>query len=190
MSNIRVNYKLITILLISFLSGCSILPYETKFACESNLNLGKCVSVEEAYDEAVNGVSHGENITQDGETPKKKASVKNRNPSPKQYRYQSVAKVEVVEPLQPQETPYQSYQSKMLNKLSGMIKQTDTPLVRPAQQIRTLILSYSLDGDKQRLYMPRMVYSIEKEAQFVMGQYSLKNDPELMNLEGFLGGSK
>lgn len=146
-------------------SGCSILPYETEFACEKNLNLGKCISVEEAYSEAVTGVETAPRInSEDNEDTEKKE-----------------VKAVLSEP--PKKAAYESYQDVMFNELSGLIKQHDTPLVRPAKQYRTLILSYSVD---EMLFMPRYVYGIEKKTEFVLGQYLLKSDPELASLESFM----
>jgi len=43
-----------------------------------------------------------------------------------------------------------------------------TPLVRPPQVLRTLIVSYTVG---ESLYMPRYVFYFADEARFVIGDY-------------------
>lgn len=47
--------RVITILLAGyFLSGCALLvPYDSKFACEKTDDYGRCINVNEAYDDAL-----------------------------------------------------------------------------------------------------------------------------------------
>ena len=160
---------LLIILFLGLFSCSSILPYEEDFACNRNPNLGKCVSVEEAYNEAITGVSSkGQIITDDG--LKDEASAKGENPRAQDTEKQA----------------YQTYRTALYQQLQRLIANPETPVIKNAQQVRTLILSYSPENQPQRLYMPRYVYSISKGAEFVLGQYRLQDEGGLKTFADFI----
>jgi len=135
--------------LVSILSGCSVLPYESEFQCPNVASTGKCVSVEQAYEEAETGVEaipNGEAVAT----------------SPTETKtYNSLYE----------------YESEQYKALAGLLREPETPIVMPAKVVRTLIMSYPDNPMEQtRIYMPRYVYSIEKKPQFVFGQYKLQED--------------
>lgn len=166
------NYiQAIAILTIAISTGCSVLPYEENFACSRNPTYGKCVSVEGAYDEAVTGVEQGAVITQKGaqkSKPKSKASADSKSDDVKNP------------------DSYSSYRNEQYDQLRSLIAEPQTPMVRKATESRTLILSYSPKLQRDRLYMPRYVYSIHKPAEFVLGQYLLEEESIDLQLEEFL----
>lgn len=175
--------KLLTAALVLACAGCSWLPYEEDFACSRNTTYGKCVSVEGAYAEAVTGESHGDVITKDGVQPAKK------DKKDKKARAQQEAE-ELGLVTQSEQVVYEDYRTKLYTQLRDLISEPQTPMVKPPKEDRTLILSYSPNGDHRRLYMPRYVYSIYEEAEFVMGQYRLQEDPTMTQLYEFLNRSQ
>ena len=66
---------------------------------------------------------------------------------------------------------YGAYRSAVYQQMRSMLTTPTTPMVRPAQTVRTLIISYANREDRSRLYMPRYVFSIAEGPQFVMGEY-------------------
>jgi len=162
-----------TLFCLAFASGCSMMPYEEDFACEKNATYGKCVSVGGAYEEAVTGEPQGRIITKDG--------------------VQEVGESEVATPdhhadevISNEDVAYAGYRAELYTQLRDLVAEPETPMVRKAEQNRTLILSYSPQGQQHRLYMPRYIYSIHRTAEFVMGQYKLEQDPSMRLLKEFL----
>lgn len=168
---------------ILMLSGCSLLPYESEFSCRLKDNYGKCISVDDAYTEAVTGQSKGKPMIppsergfwQGDDDEAKEADEKNHSLS--------------VNP-QASSGDYTGYRSEVYRAMQGLLKQPETPMIKPAKTVRTLILSYGANNDKKRLYMPRYIYSIVEEPQFVFGQYKLQRDPQLVGMESFLNSAK
>lgn len=164
------KHLIITTAAIIALSGCSILPYEENFACNADRTFGRCTDVEGAYHEAVTGEPMGEIIGQDGaikETKKAKKSAKSKD--------KLMKKTEV-------ET-YENYRAEMYDQLKVLTVAPKTPMIKKAVEVRTLLLAYSPSSQKDRLYMPRYVYSVHKPAEFVLGQYLLgeENQNETFN---------
>ena len=158
------------------MSACAALPYEEDFACTRNPTYGKCVSVEGAYEEAVTGVSQGHTIYKEGinESKDRKLAKKSK-------------KAEQSKPVAPsEEVAYSNYRTELYTQLEQLTAAPKTPVVQRAIERRTLILSYSPTSQRDRLYMPRYVYSIHQPAQFVLGQYRLENDPSLRDISDFL----
>jgi len=44
-------------------------------------------------------------------------------------------------------------------------------MLKPPKTVRTLILPYSKNNENKRLYMPRYVYSVVENPQWVLGDY-------------------
>lgn len=155
--------KLSFIVCVLSLSACSILPYEENFACQGDRTYGKCTDVEGAYHEAVTGEPLGAPIGKDGAIKQpKKAAAKTKD------KLMRKAEAET----------YQNYRAEMYDQLQALTAAPKTPLVKKAVEVRTLVLSYSPNSQKDRLYMPRYIYSIHKPAEFVLGQYLLENQDE------------
>lgn len=159
---------------IVFMSGCSLLPYEEDFACQRNATYGKCVSVEGAYEEAITGVPQGKVIRKEGVSDEPLANTKradNRDDHTDD----------------PEMAAYAGYRAELYTQLRNLVAEPETPMVKQPVQSRTLILSYSPHNTRDRLYMPRYVYSIHRPAEFVMGQYRLETDPSMRMIRDFLG---
>ena len=157
-------------------TGCSMMPYEEDFACEKNATFGKCVSVGGAYEEAVTGKPQGKVITKDG--------VEEGDDSPESDDRHSQSEDDLL--VSSEDAAYAGYRTELYTQLRSLVAQPETPMVRKAEQNRTLILSYSPDNQSNRLYMPRYIYSIHRSAEFVMGQYKLEQDPSMRLLKEFL----
>lgn len=165
--------KILTVLIALTTTACSILPYEEEFACSRNQTYGKCVSVEGAYDEAVTGIEKGSVITKDGVKHTKEKKSKKSRP------------IDSSTPISESET-YSNYRSEHYDQLRALVSAPKTPIVKKAVEARTLILSYSPNTQKNRLYMPRYIYSIHQPAEFVLGQYLLENQEDSLDLTEFL----
>lgn len=167
--------RFLIMILFVFVSGCSLMPYEENFACEKDRTFGKCVSVEGAYEEAVTGTPQGRIITKDGVQDVDDAvELNNIHPSNVQAMLAS------------EDAAYTSYRQELYTQLRDLVSEPETPMIRKAEQNRTLILSYSPEQQKNRLYMPRYIYSIHRSAEFVLGQYKLEQDPSIRLLQEFL----
>lgn len=165
--------RAVLILLAMVTSACSVLPYEEEFACSRNRTYGKCISVEGAYDEAVTGIEQGSVITKDGAQPIK--------PSKKSTKV-------IADPDQPipESETYSNYRAEHYDQLRALVSAPKTPIVKKPVEARTLILSYSPSSQKNRLYMPRYIYSIHQPAEFVLGQYLLESQENSLDLSEFL----
>lgn len=174
-------------------SGCSLMPYEDKFACQLTDNLGKCISVSQAYDEAVTGI--------ESQPPMVKYSEQEQA-KPKRYRtrrgqredgpfdFPARRKPESV-PVQPPvagKTPaYDAYRTAVYERLTGLLEQPRTPMLAEPKTVRTMILPYASKLKKDRLWMPRYVYSIVEQPSFVLGNYLQEKEafgPVISPLEG------
>ena len=60
--------------------------------------------------------------------------------------------------------------------LKELIDQPITPMLSQPKTVRTLIISYSPSSQRDRLYMPRYVFSIIENSQFVLGEYLNKKE--------------
>ena len=145
-------------MMFSVVSGCSLLPYENKFSCSRTDKYGKCISMEGAYKESVTGESQGDYLVP---ASKQKGSGKKR-----QSGNDNVSGADGNE-----QSEYTQYQVESFRKMKGLLKSPKTPVLRPPVTVRTLVLSYSDRNRKSRLYMPRYVYSIIQDPQWVMGSY-------------------
>jgi conjugal transfer pilus assembly protein TraV len=148
------NYKLLIkhilgLLFILFLGGCSVLPYEDEYACRISDNYGKCMSIKQSYNGAsAPDLAPGENhrlTTKQAKAGKKDSTISMSSRD--------------------------AYLDRYYEEVAGLIHAPETPVVKPSKTIRTLILSYSGSAQKRTLYMPRFVYSIVEESEFVLTQF-------------------
>lgn len=161
-----------TALALSIISGCSILPYDNDFACKLKDNAGKCIDSFDAYDEAVTGDSKGP--AAEGKPAEASASEGEE------------ASAKVVASPKGDQAEYETYRARVYKQLAVMIDQPETPMVKPASTVRTLILSYSPSNERRIAYMPRYVYSLLEDSSFVLTDYKLKRQDD--NLPTFLQG--
>lgn len=140
------------------LSGCATLgsvmsPYSEKFSCKND-DHGQCIHPEQAYQDAVAGVASKSDpkVTNDRkllkEAKDQQAGGRGRPATPNAYG---------------------SYRDSVYRELKGLLEAPVTPMLKPAQTVRTLILPYADRQRPDRLYMPRYVYSIVDKPVWVVG---------------------
>lgn len=169
----------------SMLSGCSLIPYENEFSCQLEDNYGKCIDVSSAYQEAVTGIEKHPHMVKASE--REDSPVRGSGIQTKEERLNGSANrpmssraqhsTHVVPAIDPNEH-YRGYRESVYKKLQGLVEQPRAPMIKEPRAVRTMILPYSSQLEKNRLYMPRFVYSIVEEPRFVMGEYLYKR-PEL-----------
>lgn len=153
---------LILIAAIVPLSSCATIgsmmsPYSEKFSCK-NSDHGQCVHPEKAYEDAVAG-----------RRPRSTPAVTRDK---KLLLDPSAPQAEAVQPGgKTMPGAYAGYRDSIYRELKGLIEQPVTPMLKPSQAVRTLILPYADRQRPDRLYMPRYVYSILERPSWVVGGY-------------------
>ena len=150
-------------LFVAMFTGCSVMPYENEFACRAEDNFGKCVDVAGAYQEAVTGIERGDKLIA-GEPQRTSARGDIDTEAP-------------TDPTATTQTAYSNYRAAVYAELGELVRAPVTPMVRPPQAMRTLVVSYSKGNRKTRLYMPRYVYTLVEGPSWVMGEY-LDREPK------------
>lgn len=132
--------------------GSAMSPYSEAFSCK-NSDHGQCIHPERAYDEAIRGVRSRSDpaVTRDRKLLK---------PHYLQKRVKGTAS-----------DAYGTYRDSVYRELEVLIEAPETPMLRPARAIRTLILPYADRSRPDRLYMPRFVYSVLETPSWVVGGY-------------------
>jgi conjugal transfer pilus assembly protein TraV len=152
------------------LQGCATVgsvmsPYPEKFSCK-NPDHGQCIHPEKAYEDAVAG-----------RTPRSEAQVTRDK---KLLRGVDAAPMDGAQSAgsatpgaRGKATPgaYAGYRDSVYRELQGLIDQPVTPMLKPSQAVRTLILPYADRQRPDRLYMPRYVYSLLERSSWVVGGY-------------------
>lgn len=144
--------------------GCT--SYQNSSSCPMADKYGKCINVEKAYEEAVTGVSQGEPMVPKSKQKKSPAGC--------------TAKPGANEALdeQSQSLAFEDYQARSYQSLAKQLDNPNRPLLLPPKTVRTLVLSYSSEGSKTRFFMPRFVYSIVQDTQWVGDQNVLPSKSE------------
>lgn len=151
------------------LSGCATIgsmmsPYSEKFSCK-NSDHGQCIHPEKAYEDALAGrrprsdpaVTRDKKLLRDPGTPQAETAL--GTGASAQAGGKAVPGA------------YAGYRDSVYRELQGLIDQPVTPMLKPAQAVRTLILPYADRQRSDRLYMPRYVYSILERPSWVVGGY-------------------
>ncbi|MBN2570069.1 MAG: type IV conjugative transfer system lipoprotein TraV [Deltaproteobacteria bacterium] len=139
--------------------GCSIFnPYEDTFSCPAREH-GKCVSVEDAYNESLQGVDKPD----DGQVRVSRRGRISKDISANKSQKGGDGTADTIE----QAGTELTYQKKVFKKLSGLLDKPVTPLMIPPTVVRVLFLPYK--DEDNRLYMSRYVYCIVDGAKWVMG---------------------
>lgn len=177
---------------VATLGGCSTLdPYESKFMCEKNRDYGRCMNVVSAYEEALAGEALAPGAPKPG---KREPTWKYRQGTGSARPNNSSEGMPAGVPRPLRKAPTEraqratrattvvtypdaafAYRSAEYRELAALIEQPITPVVRPPQVLRTLIVPYS-SGDS--LFMPRYVYFFADEARFVLGDYLAPPAPQ------------
>ena len=136
----------------ALLSGCAIFsPYDSEFMCSATDDYGRCIDVDGAYAEAIEGRKnpprHKGKAAVDDDTAQSQDDTRHA-----------------------QETrAYSAYKDSEYRELRKLLDQPVTPLVKPPKVLRTLITAYP--SNDRTLYTPRYVFFFADEGQFVIGDY-------------------
>ncbi|PZU64052.1 TraV family lipoprotein [Sphingobium sp.] len=154
-----VHRPLLSLGLLLSLSGCATIgsmmsPYSEKFDCK-NSDHGQCIHPDRAYADAVAGVAS----KSDPKVTNDRAMLRGQDAG----RAGSRARTETAG------NAYGSYRDSVYRELKGLIEAPVTPMLKPAQTVRTLILPYADRRRPDRLYMPRYVYSVVDKPVWVVG---------------------
>ncbi|MHC1698862.1 MAG: TraV family lipoprotein [Geobacteraceae bacterium] len=127
------------------LCSCSTVlnPYQSSFNCPGTEN-GKCVSVQTAYRESLNPLvkSDGEECTDCG---KGRPDASGAPADEKEYR------------------------AALLSRLTGLLREPETPMVASPQVLRVLLMPYKGDGGE--LFMPRYAYFFVDRPSWILDGY-------------------
>ncbi|QUT07679.1 TraV family lipoprotein [Sphingobium phenoxybenzoativorans] len=142
------------------LGGCATVgslmsPYSEKFSCK-NSDHGQCIHPEKAYEDAVAGRSP----RSDPAVTRDKKLLRGSNATAADATTAAT-----------HGKAYGTYRDSVYRELQGLIDQPVTPMLKPSQAVRTLILPYADRQRPDRLYMPRYVYSILERPSWVVGGY-------------------
>lgn len=134
------------------LTACT--PYHSKYMCESARDFGKCSDVKGAYDAALRA------------SPPEKVDIKDKKSLKKQKKEMSATALNVV-------AAQDMYRAREYQQLAAILDKPMVPLVKAPTALRTLVVSYSTG---KTLYMPRYIYFLDDEANFVLGDYLTPRD--------------
>jgi conjugal transfer pilus assembly protein TraV len=144
--------KVIIILLGTLISACSVLPYENDVSCRLEDNYGECMSIQQSYD---GNAGHDRRLV-----PGKRVNINGGDSS-----------AAISSSGRHEQGPADMYVNELYREMAMLIREPVTPMVKAPKQMRTLILTYTNAPNRKTLYMPRYVYSIVEDAQFVIDQY-------------------
>jgi len=141
---------------VIFLSGCSaaLNPYASEFSCPET-EKGKCVAVKTAYEESLNPLVKPEMGAKEGEC--------------KDCR-------EEKSPASGQTPPESEYREALYKRMTGLLKEPETPMVVPPQVMRVLLLPYRGEGGE--LFMARYAYFFLDRPEWILGDYLVEKGDE------------
>ncbi|WP_030539363.1 TraV family lipoprotein [Sphingobium sp. DC-2] len=151
--------SLLSLGLLVGLGGCATVgsmmsPYSEKFDCK-NSDHGQCIHPDRAYEDAVAGVTS----KSDPKVTNDRAMLRGQDADRAGSRSRGGSAGNA----------YGSYRDSVYRELKGLIEAPVTPMLKPAQTVRTLILPYADRQRPDRLYMPRYVYSVVDKPVWVVG---------------------
>jgi conjugal transfer pilus assembly protein TraV len=171
---------LVAALLALGLAGCkTLVPYESTFMCEKSRDFGRCMDVQQAYEDALGAAPANPAQLQPGakEPEFRYKGANAAKPTKRSGAQPALGGAGSQEPRLLRTTltlsPEELYRDREYRELAGLIEQPVTPVVKPPKVLRTLIVSYTAG---ESLYMPRYVYYFADEARFVLGDYLSPKD--------------
>ena len=152
-------------------------PYEGDFTCPKTNN-GKCVSINEAYEESINGKK----------VEKPKAETKPVSMHKRDESYLDSNGIQIYDIKKPVKElkgdsenennlellePSQMYQDALYSEMSALIKEPVTPVVRVPNTVRVLLLPYKDDeSEGEMLFMYRYVFFILEKPYWILDGYT------------------
>ncbi|MDH5543683.1 MAG: TraV family lipoprotein [Nitrospinota bacterium] len=161
-----------------FASACASVmnPYEGDFTCPKTHN-GKCVSINEAYEESINGkkIEKPKLKSKQVSKPTQDESFLDSNgmqlyefEKPVKKLKENSEKENSLELLEPSEM----YQDALYSEMSALIKEPVTPVVRVPNTVRVLLLPYKDDETEgEMLFMYRYVFFILEKPYWILDGY-------------------
>ncbi len=150
------NLTIVVMLLL--LSACKhFTPYEADFSCPETFG-GKCISTTTAYEESING------DPQDPLNETSKASDTSESSESSNESDKDIA--DAIEKAAEPDSTEVTYFNALVKKMTSILKEPKTPMIKPPKVIRVLVLPY--EGSGSELYMPRYIYLIVDKAQWVL----------------------
>lgn len=157
------NLKLILVISITLLSGCSsLVPYEDEFACKRPDNMGKCISTEDAYKELRTG-----NDIAPYAKPASKQDDEDDSKSKEQLNSQ-----DKVNPVKLPNSGYDQYLDANYKETAKLLKEGITPILSSGDTIKIVLVPNRVT--ERMLLSERVMYIIIQEPEFLMGDYLLK----------------
>jgi len=143
---------------MTVLCGCSAVlnPYQSSFNCPET-DKGKCVSVQKAYDESLNPLVKPEKSEPQGECKncgKENTAMDKEKGTGEESEYRGA----------------------LFKRLTGLLKEPETPIVAPPQVMRVLLLPYK--GDSGELFMPRYAYFFLDNPKWILDGYLVEKGDE------------
>jgi len=124
--------------------------------CAGIEDYGRCVPVEEAYEQAVNG-------------NKRRPSVSDQDVDDGNYRPGEQVKHQTDE--------LGEYQKSYFARLKLLIEEPEAALIKKPKVIRGLVMPYG----KKTLYTPRHIYIIVEDPSFILGDYMARPKKDFSN---------
>lgn len=167
-SRLRAARVLLTASALMALTGCTTLgsmmsPYSEKYSCK-NSDHGQCIHPDKAYADAVAGRPSRSDpaVTNDRKLLRGGGDAANMDGGAARAGGKTMPGGNGA---------FGTYRDSVYRELQGLIDQPVTPMLKPSQAVRTLILPYADRQRPDRLYMPRYVYLILDKPQWVVGGY-------------------
>ena len=135
--------------------ACSLLaPYDQTFMCSSTDDYGRCIGVEQAYDEAIGGAAPAPAVTATTLDP----AEREVGYAPPPATFGATL-----------DSARNSYKAAEYREMQKLIEQPVTPLVKPPKVLRTLIVAYP--AGTTTLFSPRYIWYFANDGRFVIGDY-------------------
>jgi len=165
---IILNLKLMLVLSISLLSGCTALvPYEDEFACQRPDNMGKCISTEDAYKE----LTTGESIA-----PYAKPASEQDDDDDESMAQAKANRIEMPN------SGYNQYLDANYKETASLLRNGITPILSSGDTIKIVLVPNRVT--ERMLLSERIMYVIIEEPEFLMGDYLLKKHIPVNTLFG------
>ena len=146
---IQILKYLLAVTVLVTLAGCNyLMPYKEDSSCQFN-DLGRCLPIDKAYEEAVTGTDQkGTKVNGEDETITQISNTSSTVQIP-------IDRAQITR----MDATYHNIQT--------LVQNARTPLLRQAVVRRVLVLPYQ-SSDAMQWYEPRHIYYIEKQPQWLL----------------------
>ncbi|SHN89537.1 hypothetical protein BHECKSOX_2008 [Bathymodiolus heckerae thiotrophic gill symbiont] len=162
MKHLNIAIMVLTTLLVQ---SCSVMPYQEESSCKFN-NLGKCLPIDKAYEEAITGIDQGG----------KKVNGEVEDATDNLFWSANNDKIADISKLRSSKADKESYQSAIYQKMQKLVDQKEMPILAPAVVQRVLILPYR-SNDSKVWNEARHIYYIEELPRWTLDGYAPNQQP-------------